>query len=85
MIAGQDTLGTWKVRAPTYTNLQCVPTILSGAQIADGPIGYASLDPCLSCTSRAVVVDKKTRKKTILTNKELHEISVEKTRKLKGS
>ncbi len=85
MIAGQDTLGTWKVRAPTYTNLQCVPTILSGAQIADGPIGYASLDPCLSCTSRAIVVDKETREKTILTNKELHNISVEKTRQLKGS
>ena len=60
-----------------------VPTMLKGGQIADVPIAFASIDPCMSCTNRAVIVDRKTNKKSILSGKELHELSVEKTRKLK--
>lgn len=80
--AGRETLATWKVRAPTYVNLVAIPTILKGMQIADVPIAFASIDPCLSCTNRAVVVDKKTKRKSLLTDKELHELSIKKTRKL---
>lgn len=83
--SGVETLSTWKVRAPTYVNLVCVPTILRGMQIADAPIAYASLDPCLSCTSRAMVIDKKTKQKTFLTGEDLHRLSVEKTRRLQCS
>ena len=81
--AGRETVSTWKVRAPTYTNLMAMPTILIGGQIADVPIAFASIDPCLSCTNRAVIIDRKTNKKSVLGNKELHELSIEKTRKLK--
>lgn len=81
--AGRETVSTWKVRAPTYTNLMAMPTLLIGGQIADVPIAFASIDPCLSCTNRAVIVDRKTNKKSVLGNKELHELSIEKTRKLK--
>ncbi|MBA7702419.1 Formate hydrogenlyase subunit 5 [subsurface metagenome] len=80
---GRETLSTWKIRAPTYVNLMAMPTILKGGQIADVPIAFASIDPCISCTNRVVIVDKKTNKKSILTGKELHELSVEKTRELK--
>jgi len=81
--AGRETLANWKIRAPTYVNLMAVPTILKGGQIADVPIAFASIDPCISCTNRAVVVDRKTNKKSVLTGEDLHELSVEKTRRLK--
>jgi len=50
--SGRETLSCWKIRAPTYTNLMAVPTMLKGMQIADVPIAYASIDPCMSCTNR---------------------------------
>jgi membrane-bound hydrogenase subunit alpha len=80
--AGQSTLATWKVRAPTYVNLMSVPTILKGMQIADVPIAFASLDPCMSCTNRTVVTDRATSRKSVVGYEELHGLSVEKTRKL---
>lgn len=81
--AGRETVSTWKVRAPTYTNLMAMPILLIGGQIADAPIAFASIDPCFSCTNRAVIIDRKTNTKSLLTDKELRELSIEKTRKLK--
>ena len=80
--AGQSTLATWKVRAPTYVNLMAVPTILKGMQIADVPIVFASIDPCQSCTNRIVVTDRATGRKSVLGYEELHRLSVEKTKEL---
>jgi len=82
MEEGQSTLSTWKVRAPTYVNLVAVPTILKGMQIADVPIAFASLDPCMSCTNRILVTDKATGRKSVVSYEELHRLSVEKTREL---
>ncbi len=47
----------WRVRAPTYPNLQGVPMMLLGNQLADVPIIIGSIDPCFSCTERVEVVD----------------------------
>jgi membrane-bound hydrogenase subunit alpha len=82
MEAGQSTLATWKVRAPTYVNLVAVPTILRGMQIADVPITFAYLDPCMSCTNRVLVTDRATGRKSVLDYEELHRLSVEKTKEL---
>ena len=82
MEEGQSTLATWKVRAPTYVNLVCVPTILKGMQIADVPITFASLDPCMSCTNRVLITDRATGRESVLGYEELHRLSVEKTRGL---
>ncbi|MBN2187071.1 MAG: nickel-dependent hydrogenase large subunit [Dehalococcoidia bacterium] len=82
--AGRETLSNWKIRAPTYVNLMAVPAMLKGGQIADVPIAFASIDPCMSCTNRAVVVDSKTKDKSVLGDRELHELSVEKTRRLEA-
>jgi membrane-bound hydrogenase subunit alpha len=82
MEAGQSTLATWKVRAPTYVNLVAVPTILKGMQIADVPITFASLDPCMSCTNRVLITDRATGRESVLGYEELHRLSVEKTRGL---
>ena len=53
----------WRVRAPTYTNLQGVPRMLLDNQLADFPIIVGSIDPCFSCTDRVVVLDS-TRRST---------------------
>jgi len=81
--AGQSTLATWKVRAPTYVNLVAVPIILKGMQIADVPITFASLDPCMSCTNRMIITDRALKKKSIMSYSEVHQLSVQKTEKLR--
>jgi membrane-bound hydrogenase subunit alpha len=80
--AGQSTLANWKVRAPTYVNLMAVPTILKGMQIADVPIAFASIDPCMSCTNRVVVTDRAVGRKSVVDYEELRRLSVEKTKEL---
>jgi len=82
MEAGRETLATWKVRAPTYVNLMSVPTILKGMQIADVPIAFASLDPCMSCTNRTLVTDRAAGRRLVMDYEELHRLSVEKTKEL---
>jgi membrane-bound hydrogenase subunit alpha len=80
--AGQSTMATWKVRAPTYANLVAMPTILKGMQIADVPIAFASIDPCISCTNRVLITDRATGRKSVVGYEELHRLSVEKTREM---
>jgi Ni,Fe-hydrogenase III large subunit len=48
----------WRVRAPSYNNLQVIPSMLRGQKIADAPISVGSLDPCFSCTERMAVIDQ---------------------------
>ena len=65
----------WRVRAPSYANLQSVPAMLKGYSIADAPIIIGSIDPCFSCTERLQVVDTKTKKVKIYTQEELRSLS----------
>ncbi len=58
MTGGDNRPYRWRVRAPTYNNLQSVPVMLKGQTIADAPISVGSLDPCFSCTERIQVVDR---------------------------
>jgi membrane-bound hydrogenase subunit alpha len=52
-------------------------------QIADVPIAFASLDPCMSCTNRVVITDRATGRKSVVGYEELHRLSVEKTEELR--
>ncbi len=47
----------WRVRAPTYQNLPSVPIMLRNTELADAPLTIASIDPCFSCTDRAIVIN----------------------------
>src|SRR5512146_1146711 len=47
----------WRVRAPTYQNLQGVPAMIRDQRLADMTISLGSIDPCFSCTDRLEVVD----------------------------
>jgi NADH-quinone oxidoreductase subunit D len=45
-----------KVRAPTLANLAAISNMLEGGYLADVPIIIAAIDPCFSCTDRAIKV-----------------------------
>jgi Ni,Fe-hydrogenase III large subunit/Ni,Fe-hydrogenase III component G len=49
----------WRVRAPTYQNLQGIPAMIKDQQLADMTISLGSIDPCFSCTDRMEIVDLK--------------------------
>ena len=65
----------WRVRAPTYPNLQGVPEMLLNDQFADFPIIVGSIDPCFSCTDRVEVINVKSGSKGIIGKAELENIS----------
>lgn len=72
----------WKARAPTYNNLMTWVPMLIGQQIADIPIVIASIDPCIACMDRVTILNKANGQKDMLTKKDLHELSVQKTRRI---
>ena len=72
----------WKARAPTYNNLMTWVPMLLGQQIADIPIVIASIDPCIACMDRVTILNKANGQKKMLTKKDLHELSVQKTRRI---
>lgn len=72
----------WKARAPTYNNLMPWAPMLLGEQIADIPIVIASTDPCIACMDRVTILNKANGQKKVLTKKDLHELSVQKTRRI---
>ncbi|MFC2175249.1 nickel-dependent hydrogenase large subunit [archaeon] len=76
----QEAPVAWKIRAPTYNNLQSWPIILMGEELADVPIIAASIDPCMSCTDRVTVV--RGNERSVMTDLDLHKLSVAKTRRL---
>lgn len=76
VITGEEnTPERWRVRAPTYPNLQGVPSMLLENQFADFPIILGSIDPCFSCTDRVALVDVRTGKKNMVGKAELEELS----------
>ncbi len=80
-LVGEESPYCWKVRAPTYNNLLSWIPMMLGAQIADIPVVAASIDPCMSCTNRAVVTGPGKRK--VLGQDMLHDLSVKRTRDLR--
>ncbi|MCL5102908.1 MAG: NADH-quinone oxidoreductase subunit C [Armatimonadetes bacterium] len=69
----------WRVRAPTYPNLQAVGVMIEGEQLADVPICLGSYDPCFSCTERVETLDVNTNKIRVYTREDLEEMSRRKT------
>jgi Ni,Fe-hydrogenase III large subunit len=65
----------WRVRAPTYQNLQGVPAMIKDQQIADMTISLGSIDPCFSCTDRMEIVDIRSGTHRMYTQAELLELT----------
>ena len=64
----------WRVRAPTYQNLQGVPAMIKDQQLADMTISLGSIDPCFSCTDRIETVDLRTKVVRVWTPAELRSL-----------
>ncbi len=61
----------WRVRAPTYQNLQAVPAMIKDQHLADMTISLGSIDPCFSCTDRLETIDLKSAATKVWTQEEL--------------
>jgi len=61
----------WRVRAPTYQNLQGVPAMIKDQQIADMTISLGSIDPCFSCTDRLETIDLRSGQTRVWSQEEL--------------
>ena len=79
---GTDKPERVRVRAPTMVNLLAVPTMLHGNNLADVAITVAAIDPCFSCTDRAVrVSDPDGGNLQIMTWKETRQLGIDWYRK----
>lgn len=74
LTGGENRPIRWRVRAPTYANLQNVPPMILGDTLADVPIGIGSFDPCFSCTERLEVVEVNSGRIRVYDHEELVEM-----------
>jgi membrane-bound hydrogenase subunit alpha len=75
---GTDKPDRVKVRAPTLANTASVAKMMEQNQLADVPIIIAAIDPCFSCTDRAVkVVDLDRGDAEVMDWRELRTRSIE--------
>jgi len=65
----------WRVRAPTYQNLQGIPAMIKDQQIADMTISLGSIDPCFSCTDRMETIDLRSGEKKVWSQQELQQLT----------
>lgn len=49
---GTKFLERFRLRTPTFTNIQSLIHILPGSDLADVPMQILTIDPCISCTER---------------------------------
>lgn len=49
---GTKFLERFRIRTPTFTNIQSLIHILPGSEFADVPMQILTIDPCISCTER---------------------------------
>lgn len=76
MLSGEENRPyRWRVRAPTYQNLQAVGCMIEGGYLADVPISLGSYDPCFSCTERVETLDVNTNEIRVYTREELELMS----------
>ncbi|MGC9319726.1 MAG: NADH-quinone oxidoreductase subunit C [Armatimonadota bacterium] len=72
VLTGEDNRpARWRVRAPTYANLQAVGPMIQGDVLADVPIDIGSLDPCYSCTDRMTVIDRRSGQMQVMTREDV--------------
>jgi len=75
---GTDRPERLKVRAPTLANIPSVLYSLRGGYIADIPIVFAAIDPCMACMDRVILLDTDHGKtKRVMTWEELRQHGME--------
>ncbi|MDR2712831.1 MAG: nickel-dependent hydrogenase large subunit [Clostridiales bacterium] len=75
---GTDILERIRVRAPTEANWHGMSHMLENDYLADVSIIIAAIDPCYSCTDRAIVIDNRdSGQQTIFDWKQLRQYSID--------
>jgi NADH-quinone oxidoreductase subunit D len=79
---GTDKPERLKVRAPTLANYPATLEMLKNGFIADIPLIFAAIDPCICCAERTVqMIDTRSGEEKVLTLAELRRYSVDYYRK----
>ncbi|MCE5196227.1 MAG: nickel-dependent hydrogenase large subunit [Negativicutes bacterium] len=60
---GSDMPDRVRVRAPSQANWHGMRHMLEGGNLADVPITIAAIDPCYSCTDRAIIIHSENKTK----------------------
>jgi membrane-bound hydrogenase subunit alpha len=75
---GSDKPERVKLRAPTLANIKPMLKMLENYNLADLPIIIAAIDPCFSCTDRAISIKKlETGRSEIMDWKSLRQYSID--------
>jgi len=75
---GTDKPERVKLRAPTLANIKPMMKMLENYNLADLPIIVAAIDPCFSCTDRAISIENREKgKKEIMDWKTLRQYSID--------
>jgi NADH-quinone oxidoreductase subunit D len=75
---GTDKPERVKLRAPSLANIKPLLKMLENYNLADLPIIVAAIDPCFSCTDRAIAIENRDRgKKEIMDWKTLRQFSID--------
>jgi len=74
---GSDKPERLKVRAPTLANYAATIKMLKNGFIADVPLIFAAIDPCICCAERSVaIVDARTRQESLVSLSSLRNLSL---------
>jgi Ni,Fe-hydrogenase III large subunit/Ni,Fe-hydrogenase III component G len=65
----------WRVRAPTYQNLQGIPAMIRDQTLSDMTIALGSIDPCFSCTDRLETIDVRSGQTRIYSQADLLQLT----------
>ncbi len=58
--AGKNRPKRLSIRPPTYANFMAIPEMTIEERIKEAPLAVISIDPCFSCTDRALIVNTET-------------------------
>lgn len=72
----------WKSKTPSISNVQGYVPMMIGSQIADVSVIITSIDPCFSCTDRVAIINEKDDSIKVLSEQDLLNLSIKKTKEL---
>jgi NADH-quinone oxidoreductase subunit D len=79
---GSDKPERLKVRAPTLANYPATVVMLKNGYIADIPLIFAAIDPCICCAERTVtLVDGRSGKENVVSMSSLRRLARERWKK----
>lgn len=64
-------IGRIKVRTPTLANILSILDMVKGGFVADIPVVVASIDPCIGCMDRVLLIDETNNEKKVMKHDEL--------------